>query len=406
MQDNPDAYSLLLEKIGGNGIDILSIKNQLKAQSIETPSWGYGNSGTRFKTFPWPGAARTIHEKLSDAAYINRITGIAPSVALHIPWDKTSDWNALKQFANSLGITLGAINPNLFQDDSYRLGSVCNPDASIRLKAIDHILECCQIMHKTGSEILSIWLADGTSYAGQDSIRERKHRLEAALMKIVPHLPHNSRMLIEYKFFEPAFYHTDIADWGMSYVLCQKLGEQAQVLVDMGHHAPGTNIAHIVAFLLDEDKLGGFHLNARHYADDDLIVGSTNPWELFVIYTELVAAGNKANHVAYMIDQSHVIEPKLEAMLISILNCQTAYAKALLVDYRALHNAQVIGDVLGAHQILADAFQTDVQPLMVKVRQEMDLPTDPIAYLRSDGYVKQIAQERSADNNHSGGYPE
>lgn len=372
------------------------VKGALKAQRIETPSWGYGDSGTRFRVFPAPGAARNVFEKLDDAAYIHKLSGIAPSVALHIPWDLTDDWKALGAYAESKGVRIGAINPNLFQEPEYKLGSVCHPDLAVRHKAIDHLVECCEIMRDTGSDLLSVWLADGTNYAGQDDIRRRKSYMREALKEAYAALPAHSRMLLEYKFFEPAFYHTDIADWGTSFALCLTLGPQAQVLVDTGHHAPGTNIAYIVAQLLDEDRLGGFHFNARQYADDDLIVGSTNPWELYVIFTELLSAGPLAANVAYMIDQSHNIEPKLEAMLQSVLNCQTALAKALLVDYDALAELQRAGDVLGAHRVLTEAFATDVRPLLAEVRQEMGVPADPIAALRADNYAAQCIERRSS----------
>lgn len=406
MDDYKAAYEPLADKLVKSGLDLEAIKKDLKSQHIETPSWGYGNSGTRFKVFPWRGAARNVYEKIADAAYINRLSGIAPSVALHIPWDKVDDWEELRQYTENLGLAIGAINPNLFQEEDYKLGSVCHPEARVRQKAINHMIECCQVMRTTSSSILSVWLADGTNYAGQDSITERKHRLYESLAEVYTHLPAGSRMLVEYKFFEPAFYHTDLADWGMAYMTCQKLGPQAEVLVDTGHHAQGTNVAHIVAILLDEDRLGGFHFNARQYADDDLIVGSANPWELFVIYNELVTAGNKARRVAYMIDQSHNIEPKLEAMLLSVINCQVAYAKALIVDRVKLQAYQQAGDVLAAHQVLVDAFQTDIRPLLMKVREEMDLPPDPMAYLRADDYPKKIAEERQTVEVSGSGFPE
>jgi L-rhamnose isomerase/sugar isomerase len=267
------------------------------------------------------------------------------------------------------------------------------------------MVECCDIMQKTGSTILSLWFADGTNYAGQDSIRERKHRMEAALAEVYKHLPEGRRMLIEYKFFEPAFYHTDLPDWGTAYAIALKLGDQAQVLVDTGHHAQGTNIAHIVAFLLDEERLGGFHFNARKYADDDLIVGTNNPFELFEIFTELVSAGALSRDVAYMIDQSHNIEPKLEAMLVSVLNCQSAYAKALVVDYKKLREHQQEGDVLGAHRVLVDAFESDVRPLLAQVRVEMGLHADPLAAYRADDYARRIAEKRGKAGDAGGGYP-
>jgi L-rhamnose isomerase / sugar isomerase len=398
-------YQRLQESLYSRGIDINTVKDRLKQQHIETPSWGYGNSGTRFKVFPWPGAARNVHEKVADAGYIHRLTGITPTVAVHIPWDKVDDYDALRQYAGEQGIGIGAVNPNVFQDDQYRLGSICHPSGSVREEAIAHLIECCEIMEKTGSKLLSLWFADGTNYVGQDSIRERKHRMETALAETYKHLPSGSRMLIEYKFFEPAFYHTDLADWGMSYATALKLGQQAQVLVDTGHHAPGTNIAHIVAFLLDEGRLGGFHFNARRYADDDLIVGTNNPFELFEIFVELVSAGELADDVAYMIDQSHNIESKLEAMLLSVLNCQTAYAKALIVDYRTLRERQQAGDVLGAHRVLVDAYETDVRPLLMKVREEMGIPSDPMAAFHADDYARRVAEERGAGSGSAGGYP-
>jgi L-rhamnose isomerase/sugar isomerase len=405
MMSHQEDYKRLQERLEANGINVEQVKTKLKAQHIETPSWGYGNSGTRFKVFSWPGAARNVHEKLDDAAYIHRLTGIAPSVALHIPWDKVDDWAGLKQYAENQGVTIGAINPNVFQDDQYKLGSITHPSGAVREEALAHIVECCEIMGQTGSGILSLWFADGTNYAGQDSIRERKQRMEAALKEAYPHMPPAGRMLIEYKFFEPAFYHTDLADWGMAYATALKVGDRAQVLVDTGHHAQGTNIAHIVAFLLDERRLGGFHFNARRYADDDLIVGTTNPFELFEIFCELVSAGDLANDVAYTIDQSHNIEPKLEAMLLSVLNCQTAYAKALIVNHAALRERQQNGDVLGGHGVLVDAFETDIRPLLVQVREEMGRNPDPMAAYRADNYAAKVADARGTNSAGSSGYP-
>ena len=398
-------YPQLAEQLQVRGVDLPHVIDALQHQQIETPSWGYGNSGTRFKVFAWPGAARDVHEKLADAAYVHKLTGIAPSVALHIPWDTVGDWIALREEAESRGVRIGAINPNVFQDEQYRLGSLCSPSGAAQESAIAHIVECCAIMAVTGSKFLSLWFADGTNYAGQDSFTERKHRLEHGLKIVYDHLPAQSQMLIEYKFFEPAFHSTDLPDWGTAYAMALKLGEQAQVLVDTGHHPQGTNIAAIVAFLLDEGRLGGFHFNARQYADDDLIVGTTNPFELFQIYHELVNAGERAANVAYMIDQSHNIEPKLEAMIQSVINCQAAYARALIVNRSALREAQTAGDVLGGYRLLTEAFETDVRPLLAHVRQTMNVPVDPIAAYRSDGYAKQIAVERGAVVGASGGYP-
>jgi L-rhamnose isomerase/sugar isomerase len=413
MPSSNPGYHRLAEALSEKGIEPSAVKTALKAQHIETPSWGYADSGTRFKVFRAPGAARSIFEKISDAAFINRLTGIAPSMAVHIPWDKTDDWQAVKQYAAQQGITIGAVNPNLFQDDEYKFGSVCNSDAAIRQRAVDHCLECVEIMRITGSRDLSVWLADGTNYAGQDNIRERKRNMEGALATVMKAMPAGTRMLVEYKFFEPAFYHTDLADWGMSAALCHKLGAQAKVLVDTGHHAPGTNVEHIVACLLDDGLLGGFHFNSRKYADDDLIVGTVNPFELFLIYSELVSAAldedkvvsGCARDVAYMIDQSHNIEPKLEAMVQSVLNCQTAYAKALIVDRAALAERQAEHDVLGAYRVLTDAFDTDVRPLLVEVRGEMGIQEDPIAALKASTYPAKTVAERGAGARGDSGYP-
>src|SRR5690606_21369470 len=331
--------------------------------------------------------------------------GAAPSVALHIPWDRTDDWVALKQEAESLGVRIGAINPNVFQDDQYKLGSLTSPNPAARENALAHMVECCEIMRATDSHLLSIWLADGTNYAGQDDLRTRKQRLEAGLAETYRHLPLGGRMLIEYKFFEPAFYLTYLPDWGTAYAMALKLGPQAEVLVDTGHHAQGTNIAQIVAFLLDEGRLGGFHFNSRKYADDDLIVGSVAPFELFTVFCELVSAGEMADNVAYMIDQSHNIEAKLEAMIQSVINCQVAYAKALIVEYAALAEAQRAGDVHGAHRIYMEAYETDVRPLLAKVREEKGLYPDPIAAHRAGDYAQRVAQERGVAASGGSGYP-
>lgn len=397
-------YDSLVERLSRRNIDIEAVKTKLKEQRVETPSWGFGNSGTRFKTFGYPGAANTVHEKIADAAMVNRLTGICPTVALHIPWDKVDDWNALKQYAADLGVAIGAINTNTFQADIYKFGSICHPDASVRRIAVAHHIECIEIAKQTGSDALSLWYADGTNYAGQDSFRERRQRMIDSLSEVYAALPDNMRLLIEYKFFEPAFYHTDLSDWGVAYSLANRLGPKAQVLVDTGHHAQGTNIEHIVATLLFEGKLGGFHFNARKYADDDLIVGTTNPFELFLIFNELVDAGDAAKNVAYMIDQSHAIEPKMEAMLQSVINIQSAYAKALVVDRKALKERQTACDVLGAYRVLADAFDTDVRPVIEQARAELDLAVDPIAALHESGYEKKVADERGVAEG-GGGYP-
>jgi L-rhamnose isomerase/sugar isomerase len=389
-------------------MDIDPDVEKIQQFTVETPSWGYGDSGTRFKVFHWPGAASNLREKLEDAAQVQKVTGICPSVAIHIPWDKEDDWQAVKAYAGQLGLRIGAVNPNLFQDDAYRLGSLCHLDKQVRRRAIEHVLECIQIAQEVSSDVISLWLADGTNYPGQDDLRRRRHRLLDSLQAIYTALPAGMRLLIEYKFFEPSFYTTDLPDWGTSLLMAQKLGPQAEVLVDTGHHPQGTNIAQIVAQLLDEGRLGGFHFNDRRYADDDLIVGSQNPFELFCIFNEIVGAeveGNaNAGRIAYMIDQSHNIEPKIEAMIQSVVNIQTAYAKALMVDRAALYEVQEAGDVLGGYRVLQAAYETDVRSLLSEARVRQGRNPDPIAAFRASGYAERVVRERTALET-SSGYP-
>ena len=390
-------YALLAEDLERQGIQIDEIKALLKQQHIETPSWGYGNSGTRFGVFPQPGAARNARERLEDAATVHRHTGVSPTVALHIPWDQTDDWDGLKQYAADLGIGIGAINPNVFQGQEYKLGSVCNHDPAIRRLATDHILECIEIMKITGSKLLSLWFADGTNFPGQGNFRKRKRWLYECLREVYDALAEDARMLIEYKFFKPPFYHTDLMDWGTAYVMATKLGNKAQVLIDLGHHPQGTNIEYIVAYLVDEGKLGGFHFNCRKYADDDLTVGSINPQELFLIYTELVAAEldpDTDTDIAYMIDQSHNLKPKVEASIQSVCNLQTAYARALIVNRQALEEAQHVGEIIDAEQILQRAYETDVRPLLEQVRLEMGREPNPLLAYRKSSYFEKVSQER------------
>ena len=388
------AYDALADSLTVQGVDLEGVEERLRAQRVETPSWGYGDTGTRFAVFPQPGVPRDPFEKIADAAEAHKHTGICPSVAIHIPWDKVDDYLELKDHAESLGMRIGAVNPNLFQEEEYRLGSVCHPDEGIRRKATDHLLECIGVAGEVGSDVLSLWFADGTNYPGQDSFVERRHRMLACLDEVYATMPERMRMLLEYKPYEPSFYHTDLADWGASLTACQKLGERAQVLVDLGHHAKEANIEYIVALLMDEGRLGGFHFNNRKYGDDDLIVGSINPFELFLIYVELVAAEDSAREIAYMIDQTHNIEPKIEAMILSLTNLQEAYAKALLVDRQTLQNARRSGDVLGAHRILLNAYNTDVRSLCAKVREDLGASPDPVAAFRQSGYAEKVTEER------------
>jgi L-rhamnose isomerase/sugar isomerase len=374
--------------------DLAAVKAALKTQAVETPSWAYGNSGTRFKVFAQDGVPRSPWEKLEDAAQVHAVTGAAPTVALHIPWDTVEDYAALAKYAEERGVRLGAINSNTFQDDDYKLGSICHPDAAVRRKAVDHLLRCVDIMDATGSRDLKLWFADGTNYPGQDDIRARQDRLAEGLAEVYARLGEGQRMLLEYKFFEPAFYTTDVPDWGTAYAHCLKLGDRAQVVVDTGHHAPGTNIEFIVATLLREGKLGGFDFNSRFYADDDLMVGAADPFQLFRIMYEVVRGGGFTPGVAFMLDQCHNIEPKIPAIIRSVMNVQEATAKALLVDREALAAAQASGDVLGANAVLMDAYNTDVRGLLADVRQELGLDPDPMAAYARSGWARKIVAER------------
>jgi L-rhamnose isomerase/sugar isomerase len=373
-----------------------AVLTQLEAQAIELPSWAFGNSGTRFKVFGTPGTPRTIEEKISDAAEVNRFTALAPKVALHIPWDKVDDYQALRAFAADKGLTLGTVNSNTFQDDDYKFGSLTHTNAATRKKAIDHHFECIDIMHQTGSNDLKIWLADGTNYPGQGDIRGRQDRLAESLAAIYARLGDDHRMVLEYKFFEPAFYHTDVPDWGTSYAQVSALGEKASVCLDTGHHAPGTNIEFIVAQLLRLGKLGSFDFNSRFYADDDLIVGAADPFQLFRILYEVIRGGGYGpdSTVAFMLDQCHNVEDKIPGQIRSVLNVQEMTARALLVDREALTLAQNDGDVLRANGILMDAFYTDVRPALAAWREGRGLAGDPMSAYAASGYQAEIAAER------------
>jgi len=382
-----------------NKADLLK---RLSQQVIETPSWGFQDSGTRFGIFPQPWAAKTLEEKFQDAGQVQKYTGICPTVALHIPWDRCDDWNKASAMATQYGVKIGAINPNVFQDKDYQFGSICHKDERVRQKAIQAHLDCIDIAKATNSDSISLWFADGSNYPGQDDFRERKHRMQDSLSTVYKALPKGMRMLIEYKFFEPAFYHTDIADWGCSILLCQKLGDQAEVLVDTGHHAQGTNLEHIVAILLDEGRLGGFHFNSRKYADDDLTVGSINPYELFLIYNELVGAEEEgdartkacAKRVAYMFDQCHTHKPTVEAIIQSAVTVQETYCKALQVDRAALKKARQNGDIVGAEEVLKDAYNSDCRPLLKEWRESKNMNPEPLKAFRTSGYTDKMTAER------------
>jgi L-rhamnose isomerase / sugar isomerase len=364
---------------------------------IETPSWGYGDSGTRFATFQQAGRPRDVFERIDDAAEVHRLTGTAPAVALHFPWDAVDDLSALRRHAEDGALRIGAVNPNLFQDPDYKLGSITHPDAAVRRKATDHLLECVQIATALGSTAQSLWFADGTNYPGQDDLAARRGRMLEALGEVYAALPAEQELLLEYKPFEPAFYATDLADWGSALLACQRLGDRAKVLVDLGHHLHGTNIEQIVALLRAEGRLGGFHFNNRKYADDDLIVGSVNPFELFLIFFELGEALPRLT-----IDQAHNVEAKVEAMVLSVLNLQEAHAKARLVDREALASAQAEGDVLRGHELLLDAYRTDVRPQCAALRESLGAAADPIAEVRA--YTERIVAERGSTVSVAGGW--
>jgi L-rhamnose isomerase / sugar isomerase len=379
-----------------------AISQQLQALAIEVPSWAYGNSGTRFKVFGSPGTPRTVEEKIADAAQVHRFTGLAPTVALHIPWDKVDDFAALRTYAEDLGVGLGTMNSNTFQDDDFKLGSLTNADPKIRQKAVEHNLDCLEIMGHTGSQDLKIWLADGTNYPGQGDMRARQDWLAEGLSTIYGQLDDDQRLVLEYKFFEPAFYHTDVPDWGTSYVHVAALGEKAVVCLDTGHHAPGTNIEFIVAQLLRLGKLGSFDFNSSFYADDDLIVGAADPFQLFRIIVEVVRGGgfpprgpqNPTSGVALMLDQCHNIEAKIPGQIRSVLNVQEMTARALLLDGDALAAARAGGDVLAANEVFMDAFYTDVRRDLAEWREARGLPADPLRAYLASGYQEQIETDR------------
>ncbi|TAP28609.1 MULTISPECIES: L-rhamnose isomerase [Micrococcaceae] len=369
----------------------------LNRLAIEVPSWAYGNSGTRFKVYSTAGTPRDPFEKIADAAEVHRLTGLAPSVALHIPWDKVEDFGELRTHAENLGVRLGTINSNTFQDDDYKFGALTHEDPKIRRKAIDHHLECIDVMDSTGSQDLKIWLAEGSNYPGQADMRGRQDRLSDSLAEIYARLHGEQRLVLEYKFFEPAFYHTDVPDWGTSYAQVAALGERAMVCLDTGHHAPGTNIEFIVMQLLRLGKLGSFDFNSRFYADDDLIVGAADPYQLFRIMAEVIRGGGleETSTISFMLDQCHNVENKIQGQIRSVLNVQEMTARALLIDRVALTEAQISGDVLVANEIFMNAFYTDVRAQLEAWRAERGLPTDPMQAFRESDYQTRIEAERT-----------
>jgi L-rhamnose isomerase / sugar isomerase len=376
----------------------------LDAFTIEVPSWGFANTGTRFGKFIQTAAATTTEEKLADAGQVNRVTGCCPSVAMHVLWDfpgGIADIGAVKAAATSAGVRIGAINPNVFQDQQYKHGSLGNPDPAVREMALQHILDCVAIQKESGSRDLSLWFADGTNYPGSGSVRARKQWFEEGLKKTHDAMPDFGRMLVEYKPFEPAFYATDIADWGMAYLLAKKSGEKARVLVDTGHHYQAQNIEQIVAWLLDEDMLGGFHFNDRRYADDDLTLGSIDPYQVFRIFHEICywewEKGKRAD-IAYMVDQSHNLKNKIEEMIQTAMTAQEMYLKAALVDHEALAAAQAKSELIDGEECLRTAFFSDVRPVLREWRQARGLDPEPLMAFRASGYLEKAAAERGAKN--------
>lgn len=376
----------------------------LDSFEIEIPSWGFANTGTRFGKFVQPAAATTIEEKLSDAGQVHRYTGCCPSVALHVLWDLPegrAGVTDLKTLAAKYGVRIGSINPNVFQDQIYKHGSLGNPDPEVRRAALRHILDCIEIAKDTGSRDVSLWFADGSNYPGTANIRRRRAWFEEGLREAHSHLAPSQRLLVEYKPFEPAFYHTDIADWGMALLLARAAGPQARVLVDTGHHYPAQNIEQIVAWLLAEEMLGGFHFNDRRYADDDLTIGSIDPYQVFRIFHEIhfyAWETGRRPDVAYMIDQSHNLKNKIEEMIQTAVTAQELYAKAALVDHAALARHQQRCELIEAEECLKSAFAADVRPAVRAWRRAKGLPEDPLAAFRASGYLERAERERAEKN--------
>jgi L-rhamnose isomerase/sugar isomerase len=398
-------YEILAEMLAARGLDANALRARLAQQVIELPSWAVGNSGTRYGVFREAGAARSVWDKIDDCAEIQRVVGVTPVMATHVSWDVTDDgrFEPVRRYAEDHGLRIGTLHPNTFMGQQFRLGSLCSPDAGVREGTIDHLVDCVRVAREMGSTVIGMWLADGTNYPGQDHLRARKRRMFDGLKALYDAMDDDMTLDIEYKFFEPGFYTTDLMDWGMSLLMCSRLGDRAKVLVDLGHHAQGVNIEHIIATLIDEGKLGGFHLNSRKYGDDDLMAGTINPLELFLIYDQIEDARDDpatrdcAESVVYMLDQSHNVEPSIEGIIQSVMNTQTAFAKSLLVDRKALYVAQAEGDVVLANRILMAAYDTDVQPLLMQARVDMGRHPDPLVAYRAGGYAQKIARERAGE---------
>jgi L-rhamnose isomerase/sugar isomerase len=400
-------------------MDDAALAARLDRFAVETPSWGYADTGTRFGKFLQAAAAVTIEEKLADAGQVHRLCGCCPTVALHVLWDfpfgederlvgtPAEVGRAVAAKARASGVRVGSINPNLFQDQRYKLGSVTNADPEIRRHAVGHMIESVRLAAASGSDMLSLWFADGTNYPGQGHLRERMRWMREALSETHAAMPAGMTMLVEYKPFEPAFYHTDIADWGMAASFARSAGPRAKVLVDTGHHLLGTNIEHLVAFLIEEGMLGGFHFNDRKYADDDLTMGSIDPYQLFRIFAEILQAERESGRdlpIAYMIDQSHNLKPKIEAMIQTVMTAQDLFAKACLIDFDAATAARRQGDIILAERAWRDAFAIDVRPILAAYRCAKGLPEDPLLAHRESGYEAKAAAERGSRTKSAGVY--
>ena len=402
MKNLEQKMSLLNEDLENRNIDVDDVKSAVKNMIIELPSWSVGNSGTRYGTFRDKGAARSVWDKIDDCAEIQRVLGICPVMASHVLWDVTDDgqYIPVREYAEKKGMRIGTVHPNTFSGQEFRFGSLCSPIKEVRDQTAEHFKECVRMAREMGSKVIGMWVADGTNYPGQDSLRERKQRLYEGLKVLYDELDDDMEMVLEYKPFEPFFYTSDVQDWGMAKLMCDKLGDKAKVLVDLGHHLDGVNIEQIISILLDEDKLGGFHFNNRRYADDDLISGTVKPLEMFMIFKEIVDArkdGINAD-ITYMLDQSHNIEPSIEGIIYSVMNIQTAYAKSLIIDRKSLKEAQASNDVIKTNRIIMEAFNTDIEPLIATCRNEMGLSdVDPINNYRNNGWAKKIADTREDD---------
>lgn len=400
-------------------MDEAAVAARLDRFAVETPSWGYADTGTRFGKFLQAAAAATIEEKLADAGHVHRLCGCCPTVALHVLWDFPFGEDGrlvgraeevgrdVATKAQAAGVKVGSINPNLFQDQRYKLGSVTNTDPEVRRLATQHMIESVRLAEASGSDTLSLWFADGTNYPGQGHVRERMKWMREALAATHAAIPDGMTMLVEYKPFEPAFYHTDIADWGMAASFARSAGPRAKVLVDTGHHLQGTNIEHLVAFLIDEGMLGGFHFNDRKYADDDLTMGSIDPYQLFRIFAEIVQAEREMGRdlpIAFMIDQSHNLKPKIEAMIQTVMTAQELFAKACLIDFDAAASARRAGDIILAERAWRDAFVTDVRPMLSAYRRAKGLSEDPLLAHRDSGYEAKAAAVRGTRKKSGGAY--